>query len=267
MNFTQSAFAPIASIDGMNFTQSAFAIIIAIIGISILIAIIKGKKTTSATLILTKFYVNEDDDNKIFVSIAGRGEGIITWLLTVLKIYGETTFQLDDDCISMNYLSMQGNVNHIIPLTCVASSYCGYSQSMISLILGILLSILGLLGLLISSMRIYGILELISGIILLIAFYFSKRLFISVETKGGLVPSIRFKRSIIGNIPVDFNKAKKVVQIIKNKTIEKTSFSISRNSAGIMQSNKITENGLCSNCGYKNTPESKFCEKCGQQLI
>ncbi len=227
-------------------------------------------RSDPTSLVLTKFYVNENDPNRTFVSIAGRGEGIIAWLLTVLKIYGETTFELNDDCISMNYLSMRGNINHVIPLTCVSSSYCGYSQSIISLILGIFFSISGFFMLLISSTRFGGLILLIFGIIFLISFFFSKRLFITVETRGGLIPGIKFKRSIIGNIPVDFNKAKSVVEIIKNKTIQKTSFPIissnGNEGASQIKSYQNADNGICSNCGFKNAPEAKFCEKCGQKL-
>ena len=210
----------------MNSLQNLNYFIPLVLIIIIIAAIFRGKKTNSTSLVLTKFYVNEDDSNRIFVSISGRGEGIIAWLLTKLKIYGETTFELNNDCISMNYLSMQGNVNHIIPLTCVSSSYCGYTQSIIALILGIFFSLIGFFMLLIHSIRLQGLGSLISGIVLLIVFFFSKRLFITVETRGGLTPGIRFKRSIIGNIPVDFNKAKSVVEIIKNKTIQKTAFPI-----------------------------------------
>ena len=255
----------------MNLSQNLtiFAPLIIIV-IIILIAIARAKKTNSTSLVLTKFYVNEDDPNNIFVSISGRSQGIIAWILTVLKIYGETTFELNDECISMNYLSMQGNINHIIPLTCVSSSYCGYTQSIIALILGIFFSIIGFFMLLIHSVRLQGLYSLISGIVLLIIFFFSKRLFITVETKGGMTPGIRFKRSIIGNIPVNFNKAKSVVEIIKNKTIQKTAFpiiSVSGNE-GMSQnkSYKISNNDICSNCGFKNAPEAKFCEKCGQKL-
>ncbi|MHB1703471.1 MAG: zinc ribbon domain-containing protein [bacterium] len=240
----------------MNSLQNLNYFIPLVLIIIIIAAIFRGKKTNSTSLVLTKFYVNEDDSNRIFVSISGRGEGIIAWLLTKLKIYGETTFELNNDCISMNYLSMQGNVNHIIPLTCVSSSYCGYTQSIIALILGIFFSLIGFFMLLIHSIRLQGLGSLISGIVLLIVFFFSKRLFITVETRGGLTPGIRFKRSIIGNIPVDFNKAKSVVEIIKNKTIQKTSF----------PTIKMVDNGICSNCGFKNAPEAKFCEKCGQKL-
>lgn len=240
----------------MNSLQNLNYFIPLVLIIIIIAAIFRGKKTNSTSLVLTKFYVNEDDSNRIFVSISGRGEGIIAWLLTKLKIYGETTFELNNDCISMNYLSMQGNVNHIIPLTCVSSSYCGYTQSIIALILGIFFSLIGFFMLLIHSIRLQGLGSLISGIVLLIVFFFSKRLFITVETRGGLTPGIRFKRSIIGNIPVDFNKAKSVVEIIKNKTIQKTSF----------PTIKMVDNGICSNCGFKNAPEAKFCEKCRQKL-
>ena len=240
----------------MNSLQNLNYFIPLVLIIIIIAAIFRGKKTNSTSLVLTKFYVNEDDSNRIFVSISGRGEGIIAWLLTKLKIYGETTFELNNDCISMNYLSMQGNVNHIIPLTCVSSSYCGYTQSIIALILGIFFSLIGFFMLLIHSIRLQGLGSLISGIVLLIVFFFSKRLFITVETRGGLTPGIRFKRSIRGNIPVDFNKAKSVVEIIKNKTIQKTSF----------PTIKMVDNGICSNCGFKNAPEAKFCEKCGQKL-
>ena len=242
----------------MNLSQNLtiFAPLIIIV-IIILIAIARAKKTNSTSLVLTKFYVNEDDPNNIFVSISGRSQGIIAWLLTKLKIYGETTFELNDDCISMNYLSMQGNINHIIPLTCVSSSYCGYTQSIIALILGIFFSIIGFFMLLIHSVRLQGLYSLISGIVLLIIFFFSKRLFITVETKGGMTPGIRFKRSIIGNIPVNFNKAKSVVEIIKNKTIQKTAF----------QTIKTIDAQICSNCGFSNVPGARFCEKCGQKLV
>jgi ribosomal protein L40E len=253
----------------MNSFQNLYSLWGFIIGFIVVAAFLKGRKTNSTSLVLTKFYVNENDPNKVFVSISGRGEGVIAWLLTVLKIYGETTFELNDECIAMNYLSMQGNINHIIPLTCVSSSYCGYSQSIMAFIVGIFFSIIGFFMLIISSIRVEGFSLFIIGIILIISFFFSKRLFITVETKGGMTPGIKFKRSIIGNVPVDFNKAKSVVAIIKNKTIQKTSFSIIKSSGSegishIQSFNNVEK--ICSNCGFKNAPEAKFCEKCGQKL-
>jgi ribosomal protein L40E len=86
-----------------------------------------------------------------------------------------------------------------------------------------------------------------------------------------MTPGIRFKRSIIGNIPVNFNKAKSVVEIIKNKTIQKTAFPIIGGSGNEEmsqnKSHKISNDDICSNCGFKNAPEAKFCEKCGQKLV
>ena len=70
---------------------------------------------------------------------------------------------------------------------------------------------------------------------------------------------------------MDFNKAKSVVEIIKNKTIQKTAFPIidcsGNEGMSRIQSYNNASNGICSNCGFKNVSEAKFCEKCGNKLI
>ena len=61
---------------------------------------------------------------------------------------------------------------------------------------------------------------LIIGGLFLIAYYLSKKIVISVETSGGMVLGLSFKRSVIENVSVDIEQALKAIRIVNQKVIE-----------------------------------------------
>ena len=61
---------------------------------------------------------------------------------------------------------------------------------------------------------------LVIGGIFLIAYYLSKKIAISLETSGGMVLGLSFKRSVIENVSVDLEQALKVIRIVNQKVIE-----------------------------------------------
>ncbi len=64
------------------------------------------------------------------------------------------------------------------------------------------------------------IVGLLIGLLFFIAYWLSKKIAISIQTKGGMIMGLSFKRSVIENIPVDIQKAIQAITIINNNVIE-----------------------------------------------
>jgi hypothetical protein len=60
---------------------------------------------------------------------------------------------------------------------------------------------------------------LVIGGILLVAYYLSRKIVISIETSGGMVLGLSFKRSVIENVSVDIEQALKAIGILNQKVI------------------------------------------------
>jgi len=189
-----------------------------IIGIIVLITIIKffrWKDKEIIALVLKKFELNEDLNNKSvsLVLIEGRKAGIISWLLTLVGISATTSLEANSEQLIFKQQSLYGETNNFIPLPAVAELTGGYTRKFNYLILCIFFLAGGLI-----SAPFTAFIGLIAGIILAvifgILFWLSKRLEIIVGTNGGTHPGIAFKRSIIGNLAVDIDKVKKTITVI-----------------------------------------------------
>jgi hypothetical protein len=64
------------------------------------------------------------------------------------------------------------------------------------------------------------LLGLIIGGAMLIAYYLSKKIVISLETSGGMVMGLSFKRSVIENVSVDIEQALRAILLVNQKVIE-----------------------------------------------
>ena len=105
----------------------------------------------------------------------------------------------------------------------MSSTLCGYSRRIGYLVLGVLLCIAGIVA---GSVQQYGIDGvpgwpfIVVGLLFIIAYFLSKRLAIAVETCGGDLIWVKFKRSIIENVAMDMEKAVMTIQLINRKIVE-----------------------------------------------
>jgi hypothetical protein len=180
-----------------------------------------GIRITGPTLVLRKFKVDEASPDDVFVEIAGRASGLTEWLLTALGFDAETSIKVTDREFSFKSSSLFGQINQVAPLPNIASTHCGYSKPIGYLMVGAVI----FLGSILMGMRsdrgagvfMFG---LIIGGILLIAYWLSKKMTMSIETTGGMIMGLTFKRSVIENVSVDIEKAMQAIGIINKKVME-----------------------------------------------
>ncbi len=181
-----------------------------------------GIRISGPTLVLRKFKVNGSASDGVLVDIAGRASGVIGWLLTVIGLYGESSFKVAGKQISFETSSRFGQLHQVVPLTNVSSTHCGYSKPIGLLILGVLFGVGGILS---GFSRQSGsapvvLVLLIIGGLFVIGYLLSKKIVLSLQSDGGMVMGLAFKRSVIENIPVDIQKALEAINIINEKVID-----------------------------------------------
>lgn len=67
---------------------------------------------------------------------------------------------------------------------------------------------------------LYPIIGLTIGLLFFIMYWLSKKIAISIQTKGGIIMGLIFKRSVIENVPIDIQKSLQAINIINENVIE-----------------------------------------------
>ena len=181
----------------------------------------RGIRVSGPALVLKKFNVIRKDTGSLFVEIVGRPAGLTSWLLTVIGLEAETSLTVSGKDVSFRSASLFGQTNQVAPLSSISSTHCGYSKPIGYLILGVIFIFAGVFtGL---SQRGGGVI-LISGLILggvlLVAYFLSKKMTISLETSGGIIMGLVFKRSVIENVAIDIQKVVQTIRIVNENVIK-----------------------------------------------
>jgi hypothetical protein len=182
-----------------------------------------GVNISGPTLVLRRFEIDELPAAEVLVDIVGRAPGVMAWLLTTLGIDAETSLQVTEQEVSFQSASLSGQIHHVVPLPSVSSAHCGYSKSISCLTLGTVLVLGGMvLGAALGKegggwMALLG---LLIGGAFLVAYWLSKKIIISFETHGGLFLGLAFQRSLIENVPVDMEQARRAIRIVNERVVE-----------------------------------------------
>jgi len=172
------------------------------------------------TLLLRKFNVDENSDN-LFVEIEGRPSGLLSWILSLLKLDDITRLEVSKDNVSFKTASLSGETINLIPLKNTSFTSCGF-QKPFSLLVCSVIMILMALGALFSGESAWVFLLFIIFALGFSALYiYKKSLSIVIHCSGGHSLGLRFKRSIIENVDVNIEKVKLAIDII-NKNIVNT---------------------------------------------
>ena len=197
------------------------AIIISVVAVPFMAGRRGGISMSGPTLVLRKFNVDKLSPNGVFIEIIGRASGLTSWILTVLRFDTETTLKITKNEISFTSSSLFGQVNQLAPLSGVSSTLCGYSKPIgyliaagVFIIGGIIIGLSQRNG---GPVLIFGI---IIGIALIVIYALSKKIALSIETRGGRSLGLIFKRSVIENVSVDIEKALNAMEIINSKVLE-----------------------------------------------
>jgi hypothetical protein len=168
-----------------------------------------------SSMVLKKFSLNQNPDDGNFVSIIGRKSGLLSWLLTLIGLDPQVEFIVATKDLRFYNKSLFGEKNIVMTLKNVSHINCEYSRPFWYLVFAILSLIMFLIG---DSGIALGF--LVIAIILLLVFYFNKSITIMVETFGGAIYKVKFKPSLIENVNVNLDKARKVVELINSQIIK-----------------------------------------------
>lgn len=167
------------------------------------------------TLVVRKFSVEENGSDGKFLEIIGRASGLISWILTVLKLDTLTTLQLEADRLSVKTSNLSGEVHTVMPLGAIESTQCGFSKSMIWITLAVVVIVGGLS----SGGGWVFIGSLIVGATFLLIYFSSKRMFISV-TAGGTSVAIAYKKGVIEGVTVDLDRTLSAIRLLNSMVVK-----------------------------------------------
>ena len=232
-------------------------------------------------MVLKHFHVSDDPAAEIGVQILGRASGIVSWLLTLLKLSPDVELTITRTEASMRSASLSGVVQIYIPLQKVTATVCGYERSILALgaaILSALWFVVALLSALfennreeVSSDMAAVVAALVLAAAALLWYFLSKRIAIVLETthKHGVV----FKRSVIENVSVDLPEALRAIEIINARVLAAqggraslAAAAAAGTGAGSTVAVSSLKPGQCWTCGAVNPSATRFCENCGASL-
>lgn len=254
-------------------------------------AFIASARTLGPTLVLRRFHVNATPQDNVYAEIVGRPEGLLGWLLTAMGLDAQVTYRITDADVTCESAGLQGKSREIAPISNIASASVGYMKSIWTLILGLLAVAVGLYKGVFAHSMIALVLGLVIGGVFLAVYWFSSRLHVAVITNGGSILGLRFKRSVIENVSVDFEKCAAVVDVLQQlmlaaqsrREINSPSTASPRQAASgattasmrpaapvpptlAPRSAPAATARRCPKCGSPAEPHVKFCEDCGTRV-
>jgi len=236
-------------------------------------ALFGSARSFGPTLTLRQFNVESQPSDGVFVEIIGRPAGLMGWLLTTIGLESEQRFKATADDVVMDSGGLQGRRQEMAPLSGIASASAGFEKSFWTLLSGLAAVGYGLFRWYAYDSKFALVTGLVIGGALLIKYWLSKRLHVAVETNGGRFIGLSFKRSVIENVVVDFEKCSSVVDVIQQlilasqarrdvRSVEVTVPPTRAQDVPMMKPADISPR-RCAKCGAMLPPADNFCDACG----
>lgn len=216
--------------DNVTLIRVVSGLISVVVFLAVLRAVLggrRGKFVPAASIVLNRFHINEDPSANTIVELAGRTSGIISWLMTLLRLEPRTEFVVTNSEVSIRAASLSGTRIEYIPLENVRATICGYYRSIAALIFaavfGAGFALFGLAGFFDSNREDAGSeMQAAFGCLLVVAiallvYFLSKR--ISVVIDNGNYYGVVFKRSVVENVSVDLPQAQRAITAINARVL------------------------------------------------
>lgn len=170
-------------------------------------------------LVLKNWHVNQSaslNGQGAAIHIAGREGGLLAWILARVGVDPVTTLKVDDDRVEFSQASLSGTELRLIPLQSVCSTYYGYHKPW-KVAATIILAGLFLGFSTMKNSTVLGLLILLLGLGAGAVYYVLNRtLTLGFVEASGVVNGIRFKRSVIENVDINAEEARKVCNLIQD---------------------------------------------------
>lgn len=244
-------------------------------------------------VVVRKFKLSESPSSKVVVDISGRVAGIVSWVLTLLRLDPGFEFQVTDTEVHFHTGSLSGFYRKSVPLQKVTATVCGYQRSVLAFGFAILFAIgfvFRILGVVLKSIfppqtevsffpvhhetaaddLAVAVVYLVLGGIAALIYYFSKRVGLRLEGRPGV--GIVFKRSVIENVSVDLAEALRAAELINNRVLSVQPISsltgmTPPQTAPRSAATEVSQTaGRCPKCLAANPDGVRFCENCGAPL-
>lgn len=164
------------------------------------------------------------DNENNFVFITGRQSGLVSWLLSLMRIDPTTTIVVGSDRISFESASLAGTESRLIPLEGICSSYYGYHKpwKAAASIIAFAVFLAFSFGAAAAEGGSHGfafvtfIMTTMIGIVFALVYYFLNRtLTLGFVEYSGVVNGIRFRRSVIENVEINEHEARAVCILVQ----------------------------------------------------
>jgi len=140
------------------------------------------------------------DENDNYVHIIGREGGILSWLLSLIKIDPTTAIEIKDNVVIFSQGSLEGTQKRVIPIASVCSAYYGYKKPWKeALVIGLIL------------LPLFGI-GLIAGPLY---YFLNKTLTVGIVENSGWIGGFSFKRSVVEGKNITEVETDRVIEIIR----------------------------------------------------
>src|SRR5215467_11573183 len=176
---------------GYGLTTIVWAIAIIIVGGIVW----RGRKhyVPGTLIVLKRFHINESPLAKTGVEIVGRASGLVSWILTLLKLEPEVELIVTHTEVTIRTASLSGIVFEYMPLAQIHATICAYQRSMLAFGLTILFSLGFVMNLFsgfleqnrneVGSDMGFAFGFLIFAAVAALVYFLSKRIAIGVETE------------------------------------------------------------------------------------
>jgi hypothetical protein len=187
-------------------------------------------------LVLREFKVSPAEREGELVVVRGRPSGLLGYVLTLLHLQDTASLVVTDKEVRVETASLHGLSAEYVPIAAVASSQCVYFRAFLMLVAAFLIYGTAAFAFLysflgsgsdydrqreLSSLRTPLWAAIVVGTVFYVAYALSKRILISVETDGGRIIGLAFKRSVIENVSIELDQARKAVEMLNGRLLAK----------------------------------------------
>ncbi|RMH42766.1 MAG: hypothetical protein D6694_07645 [Gammaproteobacteria bacterium] len=159
------------------------------------------------SLVIKKWYASKTPDKDgNYVHLVGREGGLISWILSLLRIDATVEVEVKDDVIRFVSSSLAGKQIRVIPMKSITSAFYGYEKPWKAALLLTVLLMPALIGLIVGPL--YYILN--------------KNLTVAVVEASGWVGAFSFRRSVIEGQNIDEERAYQIIELIRTQIESQT---------------------------------------------